>query len=102
MSCPYSWVSSWKGCTKDKKCAECRGMEKILKRGKCVECKKPTSKAVLRQNGGTCDSCTDEEMAEYEANLKPTFGEQLWGENWREDIALTEEERGVLSVRGKL
>ena len=68
MGCPYSWVSGWKGCTEDKKCVECLAMKKILAAGKCVECKKPTSKEVLRENGGTCESCTAKEMEESDFN----------------------------------
>lgn len=61
-------------------------MEKILKRGKCVECKKPTGKKTLKWNGGTCDPCTDKEMAETEKEL----------------AVLTGEKRAVLIQRGEL
>ncbi|GEM_PF-4209922 len=93
MSCPYSWVSGWKGCAKNKKCAECRGMGKILKVGKCVECKKPTSKTVLRENGGTCGPCTDEEMAETEREAKFSISPS---EALEMNIALGKAEREAL------
>lgn len=63
MVCPYKSPE----CKKGKKCADCRAMEKIIKKGKCVKCKKPTSKETLEWNGGTCEPCTEEEMGEIEA-----------------------------------
>lgn len=39
----------------------------------------------------------EEEEADYVEEREPCLGEQVWGENWENEVALTEEERLALS-----